>query len=151
MQRRISNPQRKVAINSAVVGSMQPVNCTIFLLEVMNMDIADRLQELRKKAGYSQEQVAEMLGLSRQAVSKWESGQGKPEIHNIVKLTEIYNVSADYILLGIENRGTIAVPEKNGLCHEYKKAISIIAIIAATALIMVLSITALLTLAQFRI
>ncbi len=151
MQRRISNPQRKVAINSAVVGSMQPVNCTIFLLEVMNMDIADRLQELRKKAGYSQEQVAEMLGLSRQAVSKWESGQGKPEIDNIVKLTEIYNVSADYILLGIENRGTVAVPEKNGLCHEYKKAISIIAIIAATALIIVLSITALLTLAQFRI
>lgn len=151
MQRRISNSQRKVAINSAVVGSMQPVNCTIFLLEVMNMDIADRLQELRKKAGYSQEQVAEMLGLSRQAVSKWESGQGKPEIDNIVKLTEIYNVSADYILLGIENRGTVAVPEKNGLCHEYKKAISIIAIIAATALIMVLSITALLTLAQFRI
>lgn len=115
------------------------------------MDIADRLQELRKKAGYSQEQVAEMLGLSRQAVSKWESGQGKPEIDNIVKLTVIYNVSADYILLGIENRGTVAVPEKNGLCHEYKKAISIIAIIAATALIMVLSITALLTLAQFRI
>ncbi len=151
MQRRISNPQRKVAINSSVVGSMQPVNCAIFLLEVMNMDIADRLQELRKKAGYSQEQVAEMLGLSRQAVSKWESGQGKPEIDNIVKLTEIYNVSADYILLGIENRGAVAVPEKNGLCHEYKKAISIIAIIAATALIMVLSITALLTLAQFRI
>ncbi len=38
------------------------------------MDIAGRLQELRKKAGYSQEQVAELLGLSRQAVSKWESG-----------------------------------------------------------------------------
>ena len=38
------------------------------------MEIAERLQELRKKAGYSQEQVAEMLGLSRQAISKWESG-----------------------------------------------------------------------------
>lgn len=38
------------------------------------MDIAERLQKLRKKAGYSQEQVAEMLGLSRQAISKWESG-----------------------------------------------------------------------------
>lgn len=38
------------------------------------MDIAQRLQELRKRAGYSQEQVAELLGLSRQAVSKWESG-----------------------------------------------------------------------------
>lgn len=53
---------------------MQPVNCAIVLLEVMNMDLADRLQELRKKAGYSQEQVAEKLGLSRQAISKWESG-----------------------------------------------------------------------------
>ncbi|HIS63978.1 MAG TPA: helix-turn-helix transcriptional regulator [Candidatus Avoscillospira avistercoris] len=38
------------------------------------MDIAERLQDLRKKAGYSQEQVAEQLGLSRQVVSKWESG-----------------------------------------------------------------------------
>ncbi len=66
------------------------------------MDIAQRLQELRKRAGYSQEQVAELLGLSRQAVSKWESGQGKPDVDNIVKLTEVYHVSADYILLGIE-------------------------------------------------
>ncbi len=79
---------------------MQPVKCSIFLLEVMNMSISERLHELRKQAGYSQEQVAEMLEISRQAVSKWESGQGKPEIDNIVKLTEIYNVSADYILLG---------------------------------------------------
>jgi len=39
------------------------------------MSIAERLQELRKQAGYSQEQVAEMLGISRQAISKWESGQ----------------------------------------------------------------------------
>ena len=54
------------------------------------MEIAERLQELRKKAGYSQEQVAEMLGLSRQAISKWESGQGKPEIDNVIKMTEIY-------------------------------------------------------------
>ena len=53
---------------------MQPVNHGILLSEVMNMDIAERLQELRKKAGYSQEQVADMLGLSRQAISKWESG-----------------------------------------------------------------------------
>lgn len=38
------------------------------------MNINERLQDLRKKAGYSQEQVAEMLGISRQAISKWESG-----------------------------------------------------------------------------
>lgn len=110
--------------------------------EVMNMDISERLQELRKKEGYSQEQVAEMLGLSRQAISKWESGQGKPEIDNIIKLTEIYHVSADYILLGTE-KVFAPVPEKKELSHEYKKAIGIIAIIAATAIVTVLFITAL--------
>lgn len=110
--------------------------------EVMNMDISERLQELRKKEGYSQEQVAEMLGLSRQAISKWESGQGKPEIDNIIKLTEIYRVSADYILLGTK-KVSVPVPEKKELSHEYKKAIGIIAIIAATAIVTVLFITAL--------
>lgn len=106
------------------------------------MSIAERLQELRKQSGYSQEQVAEMLGLSRQAISKWESGQGKPEIDNIVKLTEIYNVSADYILLGTE-KVSVTVSEKKEVSHEYKKAIGIIAIIAATAIVTVLFITAL--------
>ena len=89
---------------------MQPVNHGILLSEVMNMDIAERLQELRKKAGYSQEQVADMLGLSRQAISKWESGQGKPEIDNVVKLTELYHVSADYILLGTEKQIIVPAP-----------------------------------------
>ena len=74
MQRIFSKPQRKVAVNSTVVDSMQLANCSIFLVEVMNVDIAQRLQELRKKVGYSQEQVAELMELSRQAVSKWESG-----------------------------------------------------------------------------
>lgn len=84
-----------------------------------------------------------MLGLSRQAISKWETGQGKPEIDNIVKLTELYHVSADYILLGTEKEVTVFVPEKKELSHEYKKALGIIAIIAATAIITVLFITAL--------
>ena len=122
---------------------MQPMNCGIVLLEVMNMDLADRLQELRKKAGYSQEQVAEKLGLSRQAISKWESGQGKPEIDNVVKLTEIYHVSADYILLGMENRANTSTTEKKKISKEYRKAIGCISIIAATAMITVLFITAL--------
>lgn len=107
------------------------------------MNIAERLQELRKKAGYSQEQVAEKLGISRQAISKWESGQGKPEIDNIVRLTEIYEVSADYILLGTENRATTIVTEKKEINKEYRIAIGIIAIIAATAIITVLFIAAL--------
>lgn len=58
-------------------------------------------------------------------------------------------ISKDYILTGIENKGTVPVPEKNELCHEYKKAVSIIAIIAATAIITVLFITALVLLSRF--
>ena len=113
------------------------------------MGISERLQELRKNAGLSQEQVAEMLGLSRQALSKWESGQGKPDIENIIKLSEIYHVSTDYILLGIEKKPLNSKPEKERLRVEYRKAISIIAIVGATAIITVLFIISLWLLAKF--
>lgn len=64
------------------------------------MTLSDRLQALRKEKNLSQEQLAEKLGVSRQAISKWESSQATPDINNILKLSEIYNVSTDYILLG---------------------------------------------------
>lgn len=107
------------------------------------MDIAKRLQELRKNAGYSQEQLAEMLGISRQAISKWESGQGNPDLDNLTKLTEIYAVSADYLLLGRQPDATASTPEKKTLSKEARMTLCIISIIAATALITVLFITAL--------
>ena len=113
------------------------------------MGISERLQELRKNAGLSQEQVAETLGLSRQAISKWESGQGKPDIENIIKLSELYHVSTDYILLGIEKKSLSSKPEKERLSAEYRKAISIIAIVGGTALITVLFIISLWLLAKF--
>ena len=110
------------------------------------MSISVRLQELRKQAGYSQEQVAEMLGISRQAISKCETGQGNPDIDNVVKLKKIYNVSADYILLGHENNINIPVPEKKTMSKEARIALAIISVIAATALVTVLFIIALGTL-----
>lgn len=122
---------------------MQPMGCGIFWIEVRKMSIAERLQELRRKSGYSQEQVAEKLGISRQAISKWESGQGNPEIDNVVKLTEIYNVSADYILLGRENNIIVSEPEKKTMSKEARIALAIISVIAATALVTVLFIIAL--------
>ena len=67
------------------------------------MDLAERLQELRKTAGYSQEQVAELLGLSRQAISKWESGQNMPEIEKLLLLSEIFNVSINFLIKNDEN------------------------------------------------
>lgn len=113
------------------------------------MNIAERLQELRKKAGYSQEQVAEMLEISRQAISKWESGQGNPEIDNVIKLTKIYHVSADYILLGQESNPIVSTSEKKRLSKEAWKVIGIISIIAATAIITVLFILALVLMTKY--
>ena len=66
------------------------------------MTLSDRLQELRKTHHLSQEQLAEKLDVSRQAISKWESAQANPDINNVMKLSRIYGVSIDYILTGRE-------------------------------------------------
>ena len=60
------------------------------------------VQALRKSHGLSQEQLAEKLDVSRQAISKWESGQANPDINNLLKLSSIYEVSTDYLLSGKE-------------------------------------------------
>ncbi len=52
------------------------------------MDIADRIQTLRKMKGLSQEELAENTGVSRQAVSKWESGQSAPDLDKIIIMSE---------------------------------------------------------------
>lgn len=62
------------------------------------MELHERLRELRKKAGYSQEELAEELNISRQAVSKWENGTANPDINNLIRLGELYQVSTDSIL-----------------------------------------------------
>lgn len=66
------------------------------------MTLSDRLQVLRKSHNFSQEQLAEKLNVSRQAISKWESGQANPDINNLLKLSDIYQTSTDYILTGKE-------------------------------------------------
>ncbi|MCH5200419.1 MAG: helix-turn-helix transcriptional regulator [Oscillospiraceae bacterium] len=66
------------------------------------MNVPERIQELRKQKGISQEELANELGISRQAVSKWESGQSFPELDNIIALSDYFGVSADHILKGTE-------------------------------------------------
>ena len=66
------------------------------------MNIADRIQYLRKQKGYSQEELAERMGVSRQAVSKWESEQSTPDVEKIIAMSELFEVTTDYILKGIE-------------------------------------------------
>ena len=64
----------------------------------MNIEIANRLAKLRKEKGYSQEELAEKLGLSRQAVSKWERAESSPDTDTLICLAKLYNVSLDELL-----------------------------------------------------
>ncbi len=64
----------------------------------MKMTIGTKIQTLRKQRGLSQEQLAENLGVSRQAVSKWEAGQSVPDIDKIVLVCDFFGVTTDYIL-----------------------------------------------------
>ena len=66
------------------------------------MSIAERILTLRKSKGMSQEQLAEAVGVSRQAVSKWESEQASPDPEKIIAMSEIFGVTTDYLLKGIE-------------------------------------------------
>lgn len=66
----------------------------------MNIEIANRLVQLRKAHGYSQESLAAELGISRQAVSKWERGESSPELENIVELSRIYGITLDALIKG---------------------------------------------------
>ncbi len=66
------------------------------------MDFPEKLLTLRKAKDLTQEQLAEKLGVSRQSVSKWESGQATPELEKIVSLSAIFDVTTDYLLKSSE-------------------------------------------------
>lgn len=66
------------------------------------MNMADRIQYLRKSKGISQEELADKVGVSRQAVSKWESEQSTPDLEKIIIMSDFFGVTTDYILKGIE-------------------------------------------------
>ena len=69
----------------------------------MNIEIANRLQKLRKENGYSQEELADKLGISRQAVSKWERAESSPDTDNLIVLAKLYNISLDELLYDTES------------------------------------------------
>ncbi len=59
------------------------------------MELKDKLQLLRKQNGYSQEQLADKLGIARQTISKWENGQTIPELNGLIMLSNLYGVTID--------------------------------------------------------
>ena len=64
----------------------------------MNIEIANRLLTLRKQFNLSQEDLAARLGISRQAVSRWERAEASPDTDNLIALSKLYNVSIDSLL-----------------------------------------------------
>jgi len=76
------------------------------------MELYERIQQLRKARGMSQEEMGERVGVSRQAVSKWESGQSVPDVEHIVALAELFGVTTDYLLTGTGGAANVNVPQK---------------------------------------
>ncbi|WP_338789741.1 helix-turn-helix transcriptional regulator (plasmid) [Priestia megaterium] len=62
------------------------------------MDLGDKLKKLRKEHNYSQQQLAEKLHVTAQAISKWENNKSVPDIINLVQLSEVYDSSLDYLI-----------------------------------------------------
>lgn len=75
---------------------------TIFLIKYFGMKIGDRIKELRKEKNFSKSQLARRIGVSQKAVDYWELGTNEPKASYIVKLAELFEVSADF-LLGIDD------------------------------------------------
>ena len=73
------------------------------------MILADKIIQLRKQFGWSQENLADALNVSRQSVSKWESGNSIPDLTKILKMAEIFGVSTDYLL-----KDEIEIPDATG-------------------------------------
>lgn len=121
------------------------------------MELYEKLYELRRASGMSQEELAEKLGVSRQAVSKWESGATQPELPKLIELSKIYQVSVD-ALLSLEHakkqqdsspaaegaaqdaaeRSPAAKPDFRTFCAQHKKiiggaAVALAALIAVGA------------------
>lgn len=67
------------------------------------MTLEEQIRNCRKQAGISQEKMAEMIGVSRQAITKWENGTGTPDIPNLVALAELFQISLDELLLNEKN------------------------------------------------
>lgn len=80
------------------VGRMQPKIILQFKCEVIFMKFEEKLQNLRKASNLNQEQLADKLNVSRQAVSKWESGVSYPETDKLVAMTKLFNCSMDDLL-----------------------------------------------------
>lgn len=107
------------------------------------MNVGDRIEDLRKKQGMTQEQLAQKIGATRQAVSKWESGKSYPDIDYVVRMGECFGVTTDYLLRGVEDikQETVQpVPQMNK--DQILKIIFTVAIIVGVCICLLLPLVA---------
>ena len=71
----------------------------------------DRLYQLRRARGISQEELAGLVGVSRQAVQKWEAGTSMPDVENLVALSDYFGVTLDYLIKGVETSAPVEEPK----------------------------------------
>ena len=106
------------------------------------MAFSDNLQFIRTQGGVTQEQLAEQLNVSRQSVSKWESGASFPEMDTLLRICDLYNVNLDTLLRGSveESRVSDTARYDDHMNHfALQIALSVFAIIAGVALMILLS------------
>lgn len=79
------------------------------------MTFGEKIQKLRKESGLSQEELSYQLGVSRQAISKWERDSGYPETEKIVRMSKIFDVTLDYLLNEEDSQKPELAPDEKGL------------------------------------
>jgi transcriptional regulator with XRE-family HTH domain len=95
------------------------------------MIVGQKIKEIRENAGLSQEQFAEKLAISRQAVSKWERGAALPDIENIMYISDLFNVSLDTIVKGDEKMSKKIISDSKNTKLMSKLFIGIMIVVAA--------------------
>lgn len=96
-----------------LIGSAQPTNLLELLVkEVISMSIGERLHNLRKERNFSQEDLANELGVSRQTVSKWETGESTPDFDKIIPLCNFFGITSDELISGKQNIVEVAKENK---------------------------------------
>jgi len=97
----------------------------------------EMLKQCRERKGLTQEDVAERLHITRQAVSKWERGINEPDIETIIRLSDIYEVTLDHLL-----RGDLSIVRKLAAKEKsYKKLLVTVAVLASVLLLLLLTIS----------
>lgn len=106
------------------------------------MTLGEKIVKQRKEMNYTQEQLADILGVSRQSISKWESDIAFPETDKLIEIGKLFDCSMDYLLKEevTEKNGvqTLGVPEKVKAIsrnEKVRKVLKIICIILAVALV----------------